>query len=54
MKTEEFGPVFERAMAAGKPTLIEIRIDPEALTIRQSLSQIRTAALESQAKAKPI
>jgi acetolactate synthase-1/2/3 large subunit len=31
-------------MAAGKPALIEIRIDPEALTPRQSLSQIRAAA----------
>ena len=54
VKTEEFAPIFERAMAAGKPTLIEIRIDPEVLTIRQTLSQIRAAALEAQAKAKPI
>jgi len=54
VKTEEFGPIFDRAMAAGKPTLIEIRIDPEALTIRQTLTQIRAAALEAQAKAKPI
>jgi acetolactate synthase I/II/III large subunit len=42
--TEEFAPAFERAMASGKPALIEIRIDPEALTPRQSLSQIRAAA----------
>ena len=33
-----------RARAAGKPALIEIRLDPEALTPRQSLSQIRAAA----------
>src|SRR5215475_10118816 len=43
-KTEEFAPALERALAAGKPTLLEIRIDPEALTIRQTLSQIRAAA----------
>jgi acetolactate synthase-1/2/3 large subunit len=43
-RTAEFAPAFERAMAAGKPALIEIRIDPEALTPRQSLSQIRAAA----------
>ena len=43
-RTEEFAPAFERARAAGKPSLIEIRIDPEALTPRQSLSQIRAAA----------
>jgi acetolactate synthase-1/2/3 large subunit len=52
-KTEEFGPALERALGAGIPTLLEIRIDPEALTIRQSLSQIRAAALDAQAKAKP-
>jgi acetolactate synthase-1/2/3 large subunit len=43
-RTEEFAPAFERAMASGKPALIEIRVDPEALTPRQSLSQIRAAA----------
>ena len=43
-RTEEFAPAFERARAAGKPSLIEIRVDPEALTPRQSLSQIRAAA----------
>jgi acetolactate synthase-1/2/3 large subunit len=43
-RTIEFAPAFQRAMAAGKPSLIEIRVDPEALTPRQSLSQIRTAA----------
>jgi acetolactate synthase-1/2/3 large subunit len=43
-RTEEFAPAFERARTAGKPSLIEIRVDPEALTPRQSLSQIRAAA----------
>jgi acetolactate synthase I/II/III large subunit len=43
-RTQEFAPAFQRAVAAGKPSLIEIRIDPEALTPRQSLSQIRAAA----------
>ena len=44
-RTEEFAPAFERALAAGKPALIEIRLDPEAITPRQSLSEIRKAAL---------
>jgi acetolactate synthase-1/2/3 large subunit len=39
-RTEQFAPAFERARAAGKPSLIEIRVDPEALTPRQSLSKI--------------
>jgi acetolactate synthase I/II/III large subunit len=50
-ETGEFAPAFERALAAGGPALIEVRIDPEALTVRQSLSQIRAGALEAQAKA---
>jgi acetolactate synthase-1/2/3 large subunit len=47
--TEEFQPAFERAMNAGKPALIEIRIDPEAITPKTTLTALREAAL---AKAK--
>ncbi|MCG4453132.1 thiamine pyrophosphate-binding protein [Pseudomonas sp. MMS21-TM103] len=43
--TAEFPEAFERAAQAGVPALIEIRLDPEALTPRQSLSQIREQAL---------
>jgi acetolactate synthase-1/2/3 large subunit len=43
-RTEEFAAAFERAAHAGKPALIELRIDPEALTPAQSMSQIRAAA----------
>jgi acetolactate synthase-1/2/3 large subunit len=32
-------------VAAGRPALIELRVDPEALTPRQSLSEIREQAL---------
>ena len=34
-KTEDFAPAFERAAASGKPALIELRIDPEAITPRR-------------------
>jgi acetolactate synthase-1/2/3 large subunit len=44
-RTEEFMPAFERALAAGKPALLHLKLDPEAITPRQSLSEIRTAAL---------
>jgi acetolactate synthase-1/2/3 large subunit len=47
-RTAEFAPVFAEALGADRPTLIEIMIDPEAITPRQSLSQIRTAALARQ------
>src|SRR5262249_5768942 len=44
-RTADFPRAFERARSAAVPALLELRIDPEALTIRQSLSEIRTAAL---------
>ncbi len=44
-RTADFAAAFERARAAGVPAILELRIDPEALTIRQSLSEIRAAAL---------
>ena len=36
---------FTRARMAGKAALLEIRVDPQALTPRQSLAQIRDQAL---------
>ena len=44
-RTEDFAEAFDAAMASGKPALIELRLDPEAITPRQSLSEIRAAAL---------
>nr|WP_298140353.1 thiamine pyrophosphate-binding protein [uncultured Pseudomonas sp.] len=46
--TAEFAGAFVRAEQAGKAALIEIRVDPQALTPRQSLDQIRAQALQSQ------
>jgi acetolactate synthase-1/2/3 large subunit len=43
-KTEEFAPAFEAAKASGLPSILELRIDSEAITPRQSLSEIRAAA----------
>ncbi len=42
--TADFAAAFERAQAAGVPAILELRIDPEAITPRQSLSEIRAAA----------
>jgi len=47
VETSEFAPAFERALAANKPTLIEVKIDPEAITPKTTLSAIRAAALEN-------
>jgi len=32
---------FERARASGKPSIIEIKLDPEAITPMKTLTQIR-------------
>ena len=39
--TEEFGPAFERAVASGKPAIIEVKFDPEAIATSTTLSAIR-------------
>jgi acetolactate synthase-1/2/3 large subunit len=41
--TEEFEAAFARARDSGKPAVIELKIDPEALSVRQTLSQIRSS-----------
>jgi acetolactate synthase-1/2/3 large subunit len=46
-RTEDFAAAFERAVGADRPALIELRVDPEALTTRASLSQIRDAAVHA-------
>ena len=40
-RTEEFAPAFEAALAAGRPALLELRIDPEAISPRTTLSALR-------------
>jgi acetolactate synthase-1/2/3 large subunit len=42
--TEDFEGAFEDALAAGGPALLELRVDPEAITPRQTLTEIRQAA----------
>jgi acetolactate synthase I/II/III large subunit len=48
--TEQFQPAFERALAANLPTVIEIKIDPEAITPVTTLTAIREAALAKAAE----
>jgi len=44
--TDQFAPAFERARGAGTPAVIELRIDPDAITTSTTLSAIRRKALE--------
>ncbi|MGX7873571.1 thiamine pyrophosphate-binding protein [Mesorhizobium sp. ORM6] len=40
-KTADFAAAFERARASGKPAIIEVRLDPEAITPTRTMTQIR-------------
>jgi acetolactate synthase I/II/III large subunit len=42
--TEEFAPAFERATASGKPAIIEVKVDPDAISTSATLSGIRGKA----------
>jgi acetolactate synthase-1/2/3 large subunit len=44
-RTEDFALAFDAALAAGRPAVLELRVDPEALTPRQSLTEIREQAI---------
>ena len=44
-RTEQFADAFARAQGSGKPALIEIQIDLEAITPARGLSDLRGAAL---------
>jgi acetolactate synthase-1/2/3 large subunit len=46
-KTADFAPAFEHALASGGPALLELRIDPDAITTRTSLTAIREKALQA-------
>ncbi len=50
--TAEFAPAFDRAIKVGKPALIEIRIDSEAISPNTTLQAIRDGAIATTA-AKP-
>jgi acetolactate synthase-1/2/3 large subunit len=48
--TAEFGPAVERALAAGRPALVELRMNPDQITTRTTITAMRAA---SGVKAKP-
>ncbi len=40
--TAEFAPAFERALASGGPAVLELDVDPDAITSRTSIREIRS------------
>ncbi len=43
-ETAQFGPAFERIVASGKPGIIDIHLDPQAITPNTTLDKLRAAA----------
>jgi acetolactate synthase-1/2/3 large subunit len=43
-RTADFADAFERALGSGKPAVVALRVDKEAITPRQTISEIREAA----------
>lgn len=43
-ETAQFGPAFERCVASGKPAVIDVRTDPQAITPNTTLDAIRASA----------
>jgi len=51
-RTEDFAGAFARARQSGRAALVELRLDPEAISTRISLSRLRESSLAQQG-AKP-
>ncbi|MGH6973054.1 MAG: thiamine pyrophosphate-dependent enzyme, partial [Stellaceae bacterium] len=43
-RTEDFAAAFARAAAAGKPAVLDLKVDPEAITTRSTIADLRAAA----------
>jgi acetolactate synthase-1/2/3 large subunit len=48
-ETAQFAPALDRALAAGGPALIELRLDPEAITPSTTIAAIRASAARGRA-----
>jgi acetolactate synthase-1/2/3 large subunit len=46
-RTDQLVPAFQRAKASGKPAVIEVRTNPEQVTNRATIAQLRAAASRS-------
>jgi len=44
-RTEQFEPALDAALAAGRPALLHLKLAADVITSRQTLTQIREAAL---------
>ena len=47
LRTDEFAPAFERALAAKRASLIHVKLDPQAITMNASLDALRRQGQEA-------
>ena len=52
-RTEEFAPAFKRAVASGRPAVIELATDPEQITTRATIADLRAGRAAPKHAAKP-
>ncbi len=52
-ETAEFVPAFRRAVASGKPAVIELRMNPDQITTRSTITSMRAGKAAPKAAAKP-
>jgi acetolactate synthase I/II/III large subunit len=45
VRSEDFPDALDRALAEMRPAMLELQVDPEAITPRQTIAEIRAAAL---------
>ncbi|BCP51848.1 thiamine pyrophosphate TPP-binding domain-containing protein [Kaistia sp. 32K] len=45
-RTEDFAPAFERAQASGKPAILHLKVDPEAISPSATIAEIRGKRLK--------
>jgi len=50
-ETDAFVPAFRRAMASGKPAVIELVVNPEQITTRATIAELRASAAKPAVKA---
>jgi acetolactate synthase-1/2/3 large subunit len=43
-RSEDIGDALDEALSCGRPAVVELRVDPQAITPRQTLDEIRAAA----------
>jgi acetolactate synthase-1/2/3 large subunit len=52
-ETTEFTPAFRRAVESGKPALIELRVNPEQITTRATIADLRAGKTPPKGTPKP-